>query len=137
MDLGLYLATRPYDRETTAELLGRYIYEVIDTDLLFLIFKVESPDLLPVEVVETTVNEEPHIRKLNGTLINVSYFICTEADIDQIPSEHIVNVIVQINTENERKLRAFTFSLYESFLLIQVLIISQISLYLLLKLRHP
>ena len=123
MDLGLYLATRPYDRETTAELLGRYIYEVIDTDLLFLIFKVESPDLLPVEVVETTVNEEPHIRKL--------------ADIDQIPGEHIVNVIVQINTENERKLRAFTFSLYESFLLIQVLIISQISLYLLLKLRHP
>ncbi|CAF1278096.1 unnamed protein product [Adineta ricciae] len=85
MDLDLYLATRPYDRETTAELLGKYIYDVVDTNLLFLIFKVESPDLLPVEVVEMTVDEEPHI----------------QADIDQIPGEHVVGDHVQNNTENE------------------------------------
>ncbi|CAF1606636.1 unnamed protein product [Adineta ricciae] len=67
MDLDLYPATHPYDRETTAELL------------------VESPDLLPAEVVETTVDEGPH----------------TEADIDQIPGEHVVNDIVPTNTDNE------------------------------------
>lgn len=136
MDLDLYLATHPYDHETTAEILGKYIYEVIDTNLLFLLFKVENPDVPAVEVIETTVHEDQHIRKLNGAYINAFYFIYTHVDLHPPPDEQVFVNIVQNNTENEGKLRDLAFSSYKSFLSIKVLLISQRLRYLLLRFSY-